>query len=273
MVYEAVVFDNDGVLTHPTPRDVLRDGARAAFRAFDVEPTTGAIEAAANGFDDGVRRACERHGIDAEAFWRRRELHTSDAQRAAILAGTKPLYDDVRDALAALTGGTVAGDEADGLEGDTAADGGITGDAGAGGDGRGEGRDGRGDSDRGSVATGIVSNNQHATVEGIVDLFDLHGYFGTAYGRDASLDGFHRRKPETDYLERALDDLGVDAPGRVLYVGDSTVDVEVAARLGADSAFVRRPHREGYDVGAEPTYEVSGLDEVVDVVRRANGIQ
>jgi hypothetical protein len=48
-----------------------------------------------------------------------------------------------------------------------------------------------------------------------------------------------------------------------LDVGDSRVDVEVAARLGVDSAFVRRPHRKGYALSRTPTHEVTSLREVV----------
>jgi phosphoglycolate phosphatase-like HAD superfamily hydrolase len=217
--YEAVVFDNDGVLTRPTPSGVLREGVRAAFRSLDVDPDDEAVEAGAYGDEATVRDACDRYGLDPETFWRRRELHVARAQRDAILAGEKPLYDDV-----GILGRLVDAD----------------------------------------VRTGIVSNNQHETVEQIADLFDLHGRFETVYGREPSFDGFRRRKPDPHYIRRALDDLGVDpAATPVLYVGDSTVDVRAAARVGADAAFVRRPHREGYEVGADPTYEVEGLDEVV----------
>jgi phosphoglycolate phosphatase-like HAD superfamily hydrolase len=227
MGYEAVVFDNDGVLTHPTPGEVLRAGARAAFESFGVDPDDRAVEAAVSGYNDVVNDACDRHGIDDERFWRRRELHVSNAQRGAILTGEKPLYDDV-DGLSRLV------------------------DAG--------------------VRTGIVSNNQHDTVEQIADLFDLHDTFATIYGRDNTIEGFRRRKPEPDYVQRALDDLDVDpTEDPVLYVGDSTVDVQVAARVGADSAFVRRPHREGYEVGAEPTHEVTGLEAVVDLAVEGAG--
>ncbi len=40
-----------------------------------------------------------------------------------------------------------------------------------------------------------------------------------------------------------------------------------AANAGVDSAFVRRPHREGYALDAEPTHEIAGLDELPALVR------
>jgi HAD superfamily hydrolase (TIGR01549 family) len=109
--------------------------------------------------------------------------------------------------------------------------------------------------------TALVSNNQHHTVGHAVDRFDLGDVFESAYGRDVSVDGLRRRKPDPHYIDRALSDLGTrDA----LYVGDSRVDVEASARAGLDSAFVRRDHRADYTLPAEPTYEVSDLAELVE---------
>jgi HAD superfamily hydrolase (TIGR01549 family) len=216
--YDAVVLDNDGVLTHPTPMDVLRRALREAFAAFDVEVSPAEVEALPTAGPDDLRVLCERYGVDPAALWARREARAAEAQRAAMASGEKPLYDDV-DALRDL-----------------------------------------------SVPLGVVSNNQHATVEHVLSVFDVGDLFATAHGRDPTVEGFARRKPAPHYLERALADLDVDAT-RTLYVGDSTVDVQAAAAVGADAAFVRRPHREGYDVGATPTYEVRSLRDVVDVAR------
>jgi HAD superfamily hydrolase (TIGR01549 family) len=107
---------------------------------------------------------------------------------------------------------------------------------------------------------GLVSNNQHHTVGHALDRFGLHGAFETAYGRGHTVDALRRRKPDPHYLDRALSDLGTrDA----LYVGDSDVDVEAAARAGVDSAFVRRGHRGDYRLDAEPDYEVADLGALV----------
>lgn len=110
---------------------------------------------------------------------------------------------------------------------------------------------------------GLVSNNQHHTVGYALDLFGLDGSFETAYGRGHTVDALRRRKPEPHYLDRALSDLGTrDA----LYVGDSGVDVEAAARADVDSAFVRRDHRADYRLPAEPDYEVADLAALVDLL-------
>ncbi|CCQ36112.1 HAD superfamily hydrolase [Natronomonas moolapensis 8.8.11] len=102
---------------------------------------------------------------------------------------------------------------------------------------------------------GLVSNNQRPTVE---FLLEHHGltYFETAYGREPTLTGAARKKPDPHYIERALADLDADT---ALYVGDSNVDVEAAHRAEVDSAFVRRPHRTDYALEREPTYELSTL--------------
>lgn len=83
------------------------------------------------------------------------------------------------------------------------------------------------------------------------------------YGREPTVAGAHRRKPDTDYLDRALSDLGTrDA----LYVGDSETDVETARRAGVDSAFLRRPHRTDATLSVEPTDEFDSLAALVDAL-------
>ena len=208
MSYEAVIFDNDGVLTEPTPSEVLRRAVRDAFGEFDAEPTTEGVDGVVHGGLTRIKRVCEVHGIDHEAFWPRREAHAADAQRVAMETGAKPLYDDT-DAIREL-----------------------------------------------DVPLGVVSNNQHATVEHVLDVYDLRDHFAVAYGREPCVDGLRRSKPSPHYLERALSDLGIES---ALYVGDSNVDVLTASRAGIDSACVRRPHRADYQLVAEPTYEIDSL--------------
>lgn len=113
---------------------------------------------------------------------------------------------------------------------------------------------------------GLVSNNQHETIRFMVEYFDLEDYFATVYGREQTVAGFRRIKPETHYLERALVDVGIDD---ALYVGDSNADIVAAHAAGLDSAFVRRPHRQGYATSEVPTYEIDGLDELEEFTTSA----
>lgn len=111
------------------------------------------------------------------------------------------------------------------------------------------------------VRTAIVSNNQQATVDGFLDLVDLDADLSVAYGREPSLDGLRRKKPRPYYLRQALRDLDVRAR-QALYVGDKTKDVLAARAVGADAAFVRRPHRKGYRVGVTPDHEMRTLRDL-----------
>ncbi|MFC6951980.1 HAD family hydrolase [Halorubellus litoreus] len=112
-------------------------------------------------------------------------------------------------------------------------------------------------------ALGFVSSNQHETIEFVVEHFDLADDLETFHGRRPTVDGFERTKPDTHYLDAALDDLETrDA----LYVGDGGHDVVAAHRAGLDSAFVWRDHRDGYDLPESPTHEVDRLTDLLDVI-------
>lgn len=110
---------------------------------------------------------------------------------------------------------------------------------------------------------GLVSNNQHETIQFMVDHFDLGDRIAVAYGREPTVEGFRRTKPDTHYVERALSDLGAES---ALYVGDSAVDVTAAHDAGLDSAFVRRPHRRGYALPDAPTYEIDALTDLESIL-------
>lgn len=109
---------------------------------------------------------------------------------------------------------------------------------------------------------GVVSANQQSTIDFILEYFEFDGTFETAYGREPGLEGLRRKKPDPYYLERAIADLDAET---ALFVGDSESDVEAARRAGVDAAFVRRPHREDYDLGTDPDYEIETLASLVDI--------
>lgn len=215
MSYDAVVFDNDGVLTKLTPHDVLRDAVRETFREFDVDPSPEAVEALVGEEIDPIYKVCEEYDLDTEKLWARREANATRAQKEAIDAGIKGLFDDV-DSLRKF-----------------------------------------------DAKRGVVSNNQHATVEYIVEAFELQNLFSVTIGREPTLDGFLNRKPDPHYLEQAA---ALIEANTVLYVGDSNVDVIAARRAGMDVAFLRRDHRNGYELQAEPTYEIESLEELPALV-------
>jgi phosphoglycolate phosphatase len=214
--YDAVVFDNDGVLVERTDRAVLRGAIRETYDEFGVSPSEEEVEALLGVTRESIAELTAEYELDADDFWYRRDANASRAQCESIRNGGKPLYGDI----AAL--------------------------------------------DELSPALGVVSNNQHRTIEFILDHYDLHPYFETHYGREPTLAGIDRKKPSGYYIERALSDLDTR---NALYVGDSGVDVLAANEVGLDCAFIRRPHREGYDLPAAPTYEIGSLEDLPVICR------
>lgn len=217
--YDAVVFDNDGVLVERTDRGVLHGAIRETYDEFGVSPTEEEVEALLGVTRDSITELATEYDLDAADFWYRRDMITSRAQCESIETGGKPLYEDV-----------TALDE---LASDLA----------------------------------VVSNNQQRTIDFILDHYDLHPYFETHYGREPTLAGIDRKKPNGYYIERALTDLDTR---NALYVGDSGVDVLAANEVGVDCAFIRRSHREGYELPAAPTYEIGSLADL-PVICRGDG--
>jgi len=112
------------------------------------------------------------------------------------------------------------------------------------------------------VSMGVVSSNQQETVDFLLDHFGLSGMFDTAYGREATVESLTLRKPNPHYLERALADLDADS---ALYVGDNESDVRAAENAGIDSAFIRRPHRDDWDLNVWPTWDIDALEDLHDI--------
>jgi len=108
---------------------------------------------------------------------------------------------------------------------------------------------------------GIVSSNQHETIEFVLEHFDLADRFETYYGREPVVESIRRRKPNSHYVDRAMSDLNAE---RALFVGDSESDVEAAHNAGIDSAYLHRPHRDG-SLSVDPTYELDSLTDLHDL--------
>lgn len=219
-MYDAVVFDNDGVLVGRTPFDTLREAAWDAFVSLGVDdPDLAHVDDVAVGVDPAtLADICDRYGVDPGEFWRIRDETASAAQVAAARKGQKTPYDDV-DALRYL-----------------------------------------------DASLGVVSSNQQATVDAILDHFGLAGQFEVAYGREPSIVSLSRKKPSPYYIERALEDLDAET---AIFVGDNETDVRAADNAGIDSAFVRRPHRRSIELSCQPTYEIDDLHDLVSICGRA----
>jgi phosphoglycolate phosphatase len=110
---------------------------------------------------------------------------------------------------------------------------------------------------------GVVSNNQARVVEFLLEFHGLAGHFETVRAREPTVGSLSVKKPEPTFLERGAADLGCSNP---LYVGDSESDVVAAQRAGLDSVFLRRDHNADARLDADPTYELSSLAAVTDLV-------
>ncbi len=64
MHYDAVVFDNDGVLVGRTSYDVLQAAARDTFEQFDVDPTDDHIhDVTVGATPNKVQQICDTYGL------------------------------------------------------------------------------------------------------------------------------------------------------------------------------------------------------------------
>lgn len=214
--YDAIVFDNDGVLTTPTDRERMREAARGAFAAVGVtDPPAEYVADFATGLTaERLETIAADLDVDAPTLWYWRDRESTLVQRAAARAGEKRPYDDV-DALAAL--------------------------------------------DR---PLGVVSSNQHPTVEFLLEHFGLGEHFDTCYGREATVTSLRRKKPNPHYIRRALADLDADD---ALYVGDSEHDVTAAENAGMDAVFVRRPHNADLSLSVAPDHVIESLGALGDL--------
>lgn len=218
MDYDAVVFDNDGVLVGRTRYDRLHEAAWDAFEAVGVEdPDPEHVESMVVGVTpEAVREVCATYDLVSDEFWAARDRTAAAIQREEVREGRKRLYDDV----------STLGD----LE----------------------------------QSFGIVSSNQQATVDFVLEHFGVADLFEAAYGREPTVESLRRKKPEPHYIERALAALEAET---ALFVGDNESDVRAAENAGVDSAFVRRPHRVDHDLSVDPTYDIDSLTDLHSICR------
>ncbi|WP_276300677.1 HAD family hydrolase [Halorussus lipolyticus] len=216
--YDAILFDNDGVLVEPPSDETLRRAAEDAFRAVGVEdPEEAHVADVLRGVTpESLQAVCDPYDLDPHEFWSARDRHASAAQREEFRDGDRARYDDV----SAVT--------------DLPHD------------------------------FGIVSSNQHATIEFLLDFCEFADHFDTYYGRQMGVESLDKKKPDPHFLELALADLGAES---ALFVGDSESDVEAAHRADLDSVFIRRDHCEDVSLSVEPTYEVRDLHGIAEIVR------
>ncbi|MFB6155463.1 MAG: HAD family hydrolase [Haloferacaceae archaeon] len=97
MDYDAVLFDNDGVLVTPPAHETQAEAARAAFDEVGVaDPAQRHVDDVVGGVTvERLRDICATYGVDPEAFWAAREYHDEQSQFTEFRAGNRERYDDV----------------------------------------------------------------------------------------------------------------------------------------------------------------------------------
>ena len=96
MTYDAVILDNDGVLTAMTDRSVMKRAVTDAFRDLGiVDPDPEDVSRLVYGVTPEIlSTVAGRYGLDPGALWYRRDMRSSLVQEREIRAGRKPLYED-----------------------------------------------------------------------------------------------------------------------------------------------------------------------------------
>lgn len=95
--YDAVLFDNDGILVEPPSNDSKTAAVTDTFRELgvgDVDATH--VDAITSGVTiETVHEVCEIYDVDVEAFWEARERHDEIVQLDDFRAGSRRCYGDV----------------------------------------------------------------------------------------------------------------------------------------------------------------------------------
>ena len=95
--YDAVLFDNDGVLVNPPAPETQAEAARAAFRAVGVEDADDqhVTDVVTGVTTDRLREICAAYDLDVAGFWDARERHDERSQFDDFRAGVRECYQDV----------------------------------------------------------------------------------------------------------------------------------------------------------------------------------
>lgn len=105
-----------------------------------------------------------------------------------------------------------------------------------------------------NVSLAVVSNAPDPTVDEVIRYFDLDHYLDFFRGI-TDLEDLRERKPHSFHLEMAITELGA---GKVLYVGDSYVDVQAAKKSGVDSVIIGE--------NSEADIEVEKLEDLLEKI-------
>ncbi|SDR28648.1 HAD family hydrolase [Natronobacterium texcoconense] len=94
--YDAVLFDNDGILVEPPPVDTQTEATRTAFGEVGVdEPDPEHVAAVVDGVPvDRLNEICAAYDLERERFWAAREYYDEQSQLTEFRDGTRRSYSD-----------------------------------------------------------------------------------------------------------------------------------------------------------------------------------
>lgn len=93
--YDAVLFDNDGVLVDLVEYDVLQRAAAETFRTLGVDPHPDHVDDMAVGVTpERLQAVCAAYDLEPAEFFALRDSTSSKHQQQEVHAGRKTLYDD-----------------------------------------------------------------------------------------------------------------------------------------------------------------------------------
>lgn len=96
MTYDAVIFDNDGVLVAEAADAVLEGAAVEAFEAVGIaDPAREHVATLRKGVaPETLHRIADEYGFDPDEFWTARDRAASRAQIESTKNGGKPFFED-----------------------------------------------------------------------------------------------------------------------------------------------------------------------------------
>lgn len=113
------------------------------------------------------------------------------------------------------------------------------------------------------VKMAVVTNKGQTASESLMD-----DYFRPHIDIVIGDDGTHKRKPDPEPMEMALNKLGVTDKSRVLYIGDSEVDATTAENAGLDYILCTYGFRD-MDVLEKfhPIAFVDSFSKIIDIIK------
>jgi phosphoglycolate phosphatase len=96
MVYDAVLFDFDGVVVETPSSQRLSDALGRTYETLECPgPATETVRAIVAGDFESIARRCHSLGIETETFCARAAREMVRTQREAVERGLRSVYDDI----------------------------------------------------------------------------------------------------------------------------------------------------------------------------------